>query len=100
MHSMLFGASHFFLPASQVPQTDTGQGTVMFTILNTGLLRTTLRKHVKPSFLIVNCFGASQLKIIFLSLDVLPVCIRIRVAGLKQNQTFFPVAYGADAAKC
>lgn len=85
MHSMLFGASHFFLPASQVPQADTGQGTVMFTILNMGLLRTTLRKHIKPSFLIVNCFGASQLKIIFLSLMFFLCVSEIRVAGLKQN---------------
>lgn len=43
MHSMLFGASHFSLPASQVPQTDADQGTVMLAILNVGWLQTALK---------------------------------------------------------
>ena len=86
----------FPLPASQVPQTDADQGTVTLAILNVGWLQATLRKHIKPSFLVVNCFGASLLKIIFLFF----LCVsEIKVAGLKQNQTFFPVAYEANAAK-
>lgn len=92
-HSLLFGASLFSLPTSQVPQTDADQGTVMLAIVNVVWLQTTLRKHIKPTFL-VNCFDASLLKIIFLSPDV----SQIKVAGLKQKQTFLPVAYEANAA--
>lgn len=69
---MLFAASRFSL-TSQAPQTDADQGTVMLVILNTALLWKILRKHIKPAFLVVNCFGASLLKIIFLSPDVFPV---------------------------
>lgn len=88
MHSMLLGASHFSLPASQVPQTNADHGTVMLAILNVGWLQTALRKHIKPSFLVVNCFGASLLKIIFLSPDVLPVCIRNQDCWLKAKTNF------------
>jgi len=59
-----------------VPQTDADQRTVVLAILNVTWLQTTLRRRIKPSFLVVNCFGAGLLGIIFLSPDVLPVCIR------------------------
>lgn len=88
MHSMLFGASHFSFPASQVQQTDADQGAVVMAILNVCWLQTTLRKHLEPSFLVVNCFGASLLKIIFLSPDVLPVCSRNQGCWLKAKPDF------------
>lgn len=88
MHSMLFGASHFSLPTSQVAQTDADQDTVMLAFLNVRWLQATFRKHIKPSFLVVNCFGASLLEITFLSPDVLPVCIKNQGCLLEAKTNF------------
>lgn len=72
----------------QAPQTDPDQGAVVLVILNAGWLRKILRKCIKASFLVVNCFGASLLKIIFLSPDVLPVRIRNPGCWLKAKTNF------------
>lgn len=87
IHSVLFGATHF--PAAH-------QGTVILAIWNVGWLQT--NSPFKPSFLLFTALVLVYSRCSFLSPDVLCVS-EMRVAALKKNQTFFPVACEGTAAE-
>lgn len=90
MHNVFFGASRFPLPAAH-------QDTVTLAICSVGLATDKLSPF-KPSFLLLIVLVLVCSRSVFLSPDAL--CLsEMRVAALKQNQTFFPVACEASAAE-